>query len=195
MFSTPKYSVSLNEEELKISYKLKDDFEISVKPQQAKAMEVCRKWTGSPCETAEQILPMLQKYAELRAIQKHYYYVKSPNKYEEDCNTIDAYRTSGINYWIKSQRHPKEFSVTAYSSTEDVRHFLTFHWAIYMTNNICAEVKGNEGKEPYTYTHVMKHFKSIGRINTSDAVNILKYRNIVSDNFDKIQKKSMSRPR
>jgi hypothetical protein len=49
---------------------------------------------------------------------------------------------------------------TEYPSTNEAMEFLTFHWAIYMTNNKCAELPGRECKQLYTYDWIKKSLQA-----------------------------------
>jgi hypothetical protein len=145
---------------MKENQRLCDDYRNNVKPYGVKARRVCVKWTNTSCQAASEILPMLEKYSRLRAIDKGFVQEKIPPNLVDDYNDLEAYRVAGISFFSHYARSQTHMTNTEYPSTNEAVEFSTFHWAIYMTNNKCAELPGKEGKQPYTYDWIKKSLQA-----------------------------------
>jgi hypothetical protein len=165
-----------------------------VKPKYEKAMGVCKKWTGTPCETSEQIIPMLYLYSKLAAQRKHSAIPDPiPHEYIDDYKTIESYRHASMSFWFRFRDTDglyygmRDLSSIVPKKT-DLMAFSTFHWGIYMTNNISAEIKGTEGPEPTTYDFTQRYFIKNKYLDITDIKKIDDFRDYVRKEFEPMQK-------
>jgi hypothetical protein len=164
-----------------------------VKPEYEKAMGVCKKWTGTPCETSEQIIPMLYLYSKLAAKRKHSIIPNPiPCEYIDDFKAIESYRHASMNFWFRFRDTDwfyygvRDLSSIIPKKT-DLIAFSTFHWGIYMTNNISAEIKGTEGPEPTTFDFTRRYFIRNKCLDMKDIKKIDDFRDYVSKEFEPMQ--------
>lgn len=91
----------------------------------------------------------LEEYARLRVLEKEYKEI--PEHRKEDYNILEKYRSEGMTFWKYLSTQKFYMTTVTYPGRWEKKNFSTFHWALYMTNNFCAEPQGNEGQEPITY--------------------------------------------
>jgi len=147
---TPKEKLNVEEQQ--------QNYFKKVEPLRLQALGVCKKWTNSTCQETADILKMAQKYAKLRAIWKHMGCWKfTDRELEKDHAILELYRKENIHFWHRlAIVEPHLLPHVEYPGVMEKRSFCSFHWAIYMTNNRCAEKVGTEGGEPKTFGIVLK---------------------------------------
>jgi len=106
-----------------------------IHPLQVKAVSICRKWTGTPCTSDDDIRKFIRLYAEQRALQIHKVPVKSNPQLQQETEEIHDYSRKFMEFFNK-----KDYTLTdRYPTCGDYKAFLTFHWALYTANNVSKE--------------------------------------------------------
>ena len=136
-----------------------------MRPLRNEAMNVCKMWTNTRCECPDDIRPMLEKYAKLQAIYHERGISQIPTNERSAYESLEAYRHSLMTYWsleVNKQSlwewlrglPASDISYVRrapYPSNAEMREFLTFHRAIYMTNNRATNSSNDNNTEPPIY--------------------------------------------
>ena len=147
--------------------------------EQDDAMKTCREWTNTKCQNASEIIPMLEKYAKLRTMEKKFG-MKIPEKDKDGYDNIEKYRINGIKYW--KEIIPKPYAIP------DMRQmvlFSTFHWSIYNMNETIVKENNDNSK---MYNDVLSRIilkDSIDEFN--NIYSVKKYRNKIEPDFERIK--------
>ena len=162
------------------------EYNESVRHLASRSMKICRKWTSTNCESAIDIVPFLEKYAKIKAVEEEQVVGITAAKDLEDYKVLEAFRRDEMKFWV-NKVHRQGFLLNSfnYPGRNELRIFSTFHWAVYMVVNKCAYDIGNEGKEPYPYKWVEES------IFDSDETKeyIETYRDTLKKEFPRIQRK------
>jgi hypothetical protein len=180
---------------------LSEKYHRDVKPSRDAAMNVCRDWTNSSCQAAEQLIPMLEKYAKLRALEKSRGIAAFPdNKTRVGYLALEQYRTSAMSFWATQVNRrslwqriwslpPNDISIVqeiAYPATEEMYEFSTFHWSIYMTDRRCTS-SIDVATEPPIYDIVRNELHH-------DDARLQEYTQTVQNQFGVIREKNILYP-
>jgi hypothetical protein len=161
------------------------EYNKSLRPQASKSMQICRKWTCTNCESAIDIVPFLEKYAKIKAVEENQVVGMTTAEDLEDYNELEKFRKNEIDFWLnKVKRQGFKLNFFNYPGRNELKFFSTFHWAVYMVVNKCAYDKGTVGGEPYTYKWVEE---SICDTNEKKEY-IETYRETLKKEFPRIQK-------
>ena len=146
--------------------------------EQDEAMKTCRDWTKSKCKCATEIIPMLEKYAELRTMDK-IFGIEIPEKDKEGYENIEIYRRKGIKHWKECM--PKPYCIP---SIGELVLFSTFHWSIYNVNNKIT--KGDSAID--LYNTVLERIElNDGRCEIKNIEFIKTYRKIIEPEIEHIK--------
>lgn len=174
-----------NNEKKRHADTLSNDYANRIKPLNDKAMKVCHLWTNTSCQDAKDILEMLKKYSAMRASEKHNIPRKNSPEEIEGYEILEDYRKSTIQFWVKVKENPSVLPSLVYPTHNEMKAFSTFHWAIYMANNLCAELPTTEKREPHTYEFILEQPKM------KDSLEFIhKYRETVSKEFEVIRQEA-----
>ena len=125
-----------------------DDYFETIRPLVQDAKKVCQKWTNTPCNEATEVLILLEKYSKIRTLDKN---GKELNLTESECKEyqiLENFRRKTITFWCNVQEHDYVLPYLFYPNLGEIKEFMTFHWALYMTNNKCTELPNYLGEEP-----------------------------------------------
>ena len=148
-------------------------------------MQVCSKWTNTNCESAVDIVPFLEKYAKIKAVEENQVVGMTTAEDLEDYEEIENFRRSEIDFWLNEvMRQDLKLNFFNYPGRNELKFFSTFHWAVYMVVNKCAYDIGNQGAEPHTYKLVAE---SICYTNEEQKY-IETYRDTLKKEFPRIKK-------
>ena len=145
------------------------------------AMKTCRDWTNTKCQNASEIIPMLEKYATLRTMDKTLG-LKIPEKDKDGYESIEIYRMKGIQYWKEAMSQPYKIP-----SVGEMVLTSTFHWSIY---SMSKTITGN-GNELLLYNSIMERIElKEGRDEIKNVEFIKKYRKTIEPEFERIKEKA-----
>jgi hypothetical protein len=151
------------------------------------AHKTCREWTNSPCQEAAQIIPMLEKYLELKLLKKNKPDCEIPFKYVHGYDNIENYRTKYMNYWSKVTEYPICLPWMYYPGRDEMVDFSTFHWAIHMTYHEIEDIKNNDSRDIHVYKCLLDHLEKPALATKSKYHNeverIQKYKQIIYNHF------------
>jgi hypothetical protein len=139
------------------------------------SMKICRDWTNSECESANDLILFLEKYTRMKADVNAKRSVKTEPKDLKDFLQLEEFRRKGMDFWRKVVQ--KQYPLELFK----MKFFLTFHWAIYMANNCCTN--SVQGSEPKTYQWILNH-SIVGK---EDQKVIKEYRATLQIEFPRIQ--------
>jgi len=80
---------------------------------------------------------------------------KELNLTESECKEyqiLENFRRKTITFWCNVQEHDYVLPYLFYPNLGEIKEFMTFHWALYMTNNKCTELPNYLGEEPKVYS-------------------------------------------
>ena len=150
------------------------------------AMKTCRDWTNTKCQNASEIIPMLEKYAKLRTMDKTFG-LKIPENDKEGYENIETYRKEGIKFWKEAMSQPYKIP-----SMGEMTLTSTFHWSIYNMNKTitkndkCIESFGCEE----LYDNILTRIElKDGRDEIKNVEFITKYRKTIEPEFELIKEK------
>jgi hypothetical protein len=114
------------------------EYNKSLRPQASKSMQICRKWTCTNCESAIDIVPFLEKYAKIKAVEENQVVGMTTAEDLEDYNELEKFRKNEIDFWLnKVKRQGFKLNFFNYPGRNELKFFSTFHWAVYMVVNKC----------------------------------------------------------
>lgn len=100
-----------------------------------KSISICRKWTNSSCTDADDIIKFIRLYSIERAHQEQFQ-ISIPSQFSvNETDAIHEYTSQMVNFF---KHYDREIDTIGYPHIGEFKSFLTFHWAIYKANNICA---------------------------------------------------------
>ena len=148
------------------------------------AMKTCRDWTNTKCQNASEIIPMLEKYAKLRTMEKNFG-MKIPEKDKEGYDHIEKYRRKGIEFWKEVLRKPY-----CSPSMGELVLFSTFHYSIYNMNKTIT--KKSEGVESVLYNDALTRIElKDGRDEIQNIEFIKHYKKTIDPEFERIQRMAL----
>lgn len=160
-----------NEIMLKNAYRFDE-----IRDLERRARNICKNITNSPCDEVKHYIEFSRVYSREKAISRK----TLPSSYNfdktisnDEMKDIEKYRTTFASYFTLTELlHPLR------PGSGDLISFLTFHWSIYMANNIAAEI--NTLSRPYnTLGHVEVYDKVLKKLdaqNRQEYVKILRER-------------------
>lgn len=161
-------------------------------PLRDNAMIAYQNWVGTASLSVPNILIMLVKYSKYRFAVKQHKNIPLekliPVEDLDEYAAIEMYRQHGMSFWYDFGR--LDFSKTSTYKKPfigEMIEFSTFHWAIYMANNICAELPDNKGREPITYTLVLDLLDKVSVFDKKDnRTPVLVFRESIQKHFQSI---------
>ena len=162
------------------------EYNKSVMQPALKTLEICRKWTCTECQTAIDIVPFLERYAKIKAVEEKQVVGITSDEDLKDFKEIENYRRNEIDFWLnKVKQEGLQLNLLLYPGNNELKFFSTFHWSVYMVINKCAYDKDFVGGEPYTYKWVEETI-----CDTDETKEYIKtYRDTIKKEFSRIQKK------
>lgn len=147
------------------------------------AMKTCRDWTNTRCQTAIEIIPMLEKYSKLRKMDK--LGMKITEKDKEGYDNIENYRRKGIKHWMEALSQPYKIP-----SMGEMVLTSTFHWSIYNMNKTIT--KKNNDIETKMYNDIITRIELKNGRDDIDNIDFIKtYRKIIEPEFERINDKTL----
>ena len=136
ILNTTFKTVERNEKEIK-------NYE-TIEPLQQQAKSICKKWTKSACDCPDDIIAFIRIYAQQRAVTKFPYHkdlisVNQSRRDKRDTEIIHKYGKAFMSYYNRKRPLFTEPQADAFPGAGEYKDFLTFHWAVYTANNVCAE--------------------------------------------------------
>lgn len=173
-----------------------EEYNQTVRPIAKKSHKICKDWTNTSCQSASEILPFLEKYVKIKALQEgQKMTVPSPSRKDlRDYDVLEQHRRKEMDFWCnKVYKESLPLDMLTYPGLNEAKVFSTFHWALYMAVNRCAYEPGQEGKQPPIYTWIVD--QSIGgeSFDVADSEHIKKYRATVMDEFPLIQERTFGK--
>lgn len=148
------------------------------------AMKTCRDWTNTKCQNASEIIPMLEKYAKIRNMEK--LGMEIPHKDKEGYENIEKYRRKGIKHWREALSQPYKIP-----SMGEMVLTSTFHWSIYNMNKTI--MKTNNDIENKMYNDMITRIElKDGRDDINNIEFIKKYRKTIEPEFEIIQNETLN---
>ena len=103
------------------------------------------------------------------------------------CRILETYRKTAMTFWHDvAIVHPHFLPEMYYPGKWEKRTLCSFHWALYMVNNRCAEKEGTEGGEPKTFGVVLK------TLDTQSQEDMKKFQDVLWKEFPVIQQEAMN---
>ena len=161
------------------------EYNKNVKQPALKTLEICRKWSCTECQTANDIVPFLERYAKIKAVEEKQVVGITSTEDLKDFKEIETYRRNEISFWLNNvKQEGLKLNSLLYPGPDELEFFSTFHWAVYMVINKCAYDKDFVGGEPYTYKWVENTM-----YDTDEKREYIKtYRYTIKKEFSRIQK-------
>ena len=150
------------------------NYDCNLRPLLQDTMKICRKWTNTKCSESVDIIPFLEKYAELRALDLQIDGTIQP-EHIDDYDIIEKFRESHMAYWMYDIVILKDKN--DFPKYDDIIAFSTFHWAVYMAMN-------SKKDQPYAYEYAK------GLLSHNHPY-IDAYRKTINDNLPRIQEKNV----
>lgn len=145
--------------------------------EQDDAMKTCRDWTNTKCKNASEIIPMLEKYAKLRTMEKKFG-LKIPENDKKGYESIEIYRRQGIKHWTEAMSQPYKLP-----SVGELVLFSTFHWSIYNVNKKITKCDSTID----LYNTVLDRIElNDGRCEIKNIEFITKYRKTIEPELERI---------
>jgi hypothetical protein len=154
--------------------------------EQDDAMKTCRDWTNTKCQYAHEIIPMLEKYAQLRTMETTLG-IEIPKEDKDGYDSLEIYRRKAIKYW--GEALPKSY---AFPSIGELTLFSTFHWSLYNMNQKITQK--SEGVAPLLYNSALARIElKDGRDDIRDIEYIKQYRKVIEPEFERIKKEALEK--
>jgi hypothetical protein len=147
------------------------------------AMKTCRDWTNTKCQNASEIIPMLEKYAKLRTMDKTFG-LEIPEKDKEGYESIEKYRKEGIKFWKEAMSQPYKIP-----SMGEMTLTSTFHWSIYNMNKTITNNNDKGFEELYDNILTRIELKD-GRDEIHNMDYIKKYKKTIEPEIERIKEKA-----
>ncbi len=152
----------------------RDKYETRIRPLMIDAKNVCKKRTKTSCSKAYDIIQALKDYNEMVINHEASGFSAFSENDKTDYDILTNFRRETMSFWKNAHEFPDVSTNMVYPCTNEIKDFLTFHWAIYMTNNMSF---GNN-KEIQSYAKMLYRYSKY-----NDKQPIEEYKNTITKEF------------